>query len=235
MGIDPTVGTTVRAPAVSPSTTAMLPGVAVTLPAAQGHGFRWNTPQLQQTQPQAGTGMPTTVNSAMGPRRGAGIANPNSAIVYDPQQGSYVNGHHPTRPPVQPAFPTGSARPITAIPSPANPGWTQPVPIEGRQQVVAPAGGQIVPPVRGVYASPAPMPSAPTTAPSAVRPSAGVGQAGAGQAGTSRGGGWAPAQSSAGSAPAGGAGHGGPAPTGGGGAAGAGHSTPTGGAASGHH
>ena len=234
MGIDPTVGTTVKAPGVSPSTAAMLPGVAVTLPAAQGHGFRWSTPQPQQTQP--GTGMPATANSAMGPRRGAGTANPNSAIVYDPQQGSYVNGHRSTRPLVQPAFPTGSARPITANPSPANPGLTQPVPIEGRQPVVGPVGGQgIVHPNRGVYASPVPAPSTPNITPSPARPSAGVGQGGTGQAGASHGGGWAPAQGNTGSAPAGGAGHGGPAPTGGGGAAGGGHSAPTGGAASGHH
>jgi hypothetical protein len=184
--------------------------------------------------------MPAAANSAMGPRRGAGTANPNSAIVYDPQQGSYINGHRSTRPLVQPAFPIGSARPFNVNPSPAtpaaNPGLTQPVPIEGRRPVVSPVGGQgIVPPVRGVYASPAPAPSTPNNNPSAVRPSAGVGQAGTGQAGASHGGGWAPAQGNTGSAPAGGAGHGGPAPTGGGGAAGGGQSAPTGGAASGHH
>jgi hypothetical protein len=231
LGINPTTGTTVNVPGISPSTTAMLPGAPVALPAAQSHGFRWNTPQ-----PQVGTGIPATANTAPGSRR-TGTTNPNSGIVYDPQQGSYVNGRRTTRPLVQPAFPAGPARPVTLAPSLANPaansGLTQPVPVEGRQPVVGPVGGQgMVQPNSGVYASPRPVPSTPNNTPPGARPTGGVGQAGTSQAGTSHGGGWAPAESHASSAPAGGAGHGGPA---GGGTAGGGHSAPAGGGTTGGH
>jgi hypothetical protein len=197
LGIDPTVGTTVNAPGINPSMTAMLPGPIVALPAAQTHGGRWNTPQ-----PQAGTGIRTTANSALGPRRGAGTTNPNSAIVYDPQQGNYINGHPASRPIVRPAF-LGSPAGNTTFASPAansnaNPALTQPVPVEGRRPVAGAVEGQgYVQPNPGVYAAP-PRPTTPSTNNNSTAPHPG---GNTGQAGTSHGGSWAPAESHTSSAP----------------------------------
>lgn len=211
LGINPSSGTTVKAPRVSPSTAMMLPGAAVSVPASQGHGFTWSSPQ-----PQAVAGTGAAANPALGPRHG-GRTHPNAAIVYDPQQGSYINGQRTTRPTVQPAFPgaaptTNNVSPVT-VGRPANPNAFQPVPVEGR----TPAGGVTTGedpsgPNRSVYASPPPAGQTPNNNSNGPRPSGGVGQVGTSPAGSGHGGGWAPAESHSSSPPAGGGGGGHNAP-----------------------
>jgi hypothetical protein len=211
LGMNPLGGATVKAPRVSPSTAMMLPGAAVSVPASQRHGFSWSSPQ-----PQAGTGTSASANPTLGPRHG-GSANHNSAIVYDPQQGGYINGQRPPKPIVQPAFP-GAAPTTNNVSSvragrPADPNAFQPVPVEGR----TPAGGvtsgqEPFRPSRGVYASPPPSNQTPNNNSTGSRSGGGAGQVGASQTGSSRGGGWAPAEGHASSPPAGGGGGGHSAP-----------------------
>ena len=204
--INPTTGTTVNAPGISPSTAAMLPGTAVALPAAQSHGFQVNT-----AQPQVGLGVSGAVTVAPGLQR-TGRTNPNSSIVFDPQQGAYINGRRPARPPVQPAFPASPAGANTVTTPAANPGSIQPVPVEGRPPTAGPVEGPgVVRQSPGVYASPAPMLSTPASNSTGARPSGG-----AVQAGTTHGGAWAPAESHASPPPAGGGHSAPPAPSGGG-------------------
>ena len=170
-------------------------------------------------------------------------ATPNSAIVYDPQQDSYVNGHRVTTP--QPI-----ARPrqqgASALTTPAaNPGLIQPVPVGSReasgrpvenQGLLQPNPAMGASPIRPVpvgprmgsaqahshYAAPAIpailLPSRAFRTNSDPRSASGRRPSG----GSHVGGGGAPAGGHSGSAPAGG-GHAGGAPAGGGGASGGHH------------
>jgi len=208
--INPTTGTPVNTPGVNPSTTTMLPGAATALPASQMQGWQ----QGSYAQPQVGTGIGGGVNNSLGSQRG-NASNPNSSIIYDPQQGSYINGHQVTRPIVQPAFPTSPAGVNTNTPAGTNPGWTQPVPVGGGQQSASPGQGQgVVQSYPGVYSSPRPTPSAPSSGSTGSQPAAG-------QQGTSHGGGWSSGGSHSSAAPSGGGGHSGP--SGGGSSGGGGH------------
>jgi hypothetical protein len=206
LGVNIASGTMVSAPRVNPSTTPMLPGIPAAFPAAQVNGSQWTV-----SRPEAGgtwaSASPSS-HTPLGPRRGAGSVN--SAIVYDPQQGSYINGHHSTPPLVQPAFPPEKAQPATgnswAVSPAQTPDSTQPFPNEGQQQVGAPLGGLgYAQPAQGVYAAPPPAAAAPGIN-GGARSGAGTGQTGtghAGSAGTNRGAAWTPA---------GGAGHSSPPP-----------------------
>ena len=228
LGINPTTGTNVNAPAINPSAAVMLPGPVVTPPTSQRHGFSWNSPQ-----PRTATGIAASPNAVSGPRRG-GTTNHNSSIVYDPQQGTYVNSGHAASPVTQPASPVVPPLANTITPGVVNPRphptSTQGVPIEGRQRVVMPPVQQEpVRPHPGVYAPMRPLTPTPTTPPAAnanttpARPSGGVsaGQAGSAQPGANRGGGWAPAARSTSPPPSsGGGGHNSPPPSGGGAASG---------------
>ncbi|HXW15001.1 MAG TPA: DUF6600 domain-containing protein, partial [Terriglobia bacterium] len=147
--VNPTSGTMVREPGVTPTTAAMLPGPAGSLPAAQS--FRGNP-----AQPSVGAGISATAMSSSGPIHVG--ATPNSAIVYDPQQNSYTNGYRGTKPAVQPAFPASPAGPST-LTLPANPGLVQPVPAGSREtneQAVVNQGGNQLNPPGTYYARPAP-------------------------------------------------------------------------------
>ena len=124
LGVNPTTGERVSEPGIIPTTAAKLPGPAVSLPAAQSQGFRGNPAHAP-----VGAGIPTTATTSPGARH-AGAATPNSAIVYDPQQDSYVNGHRVTTPHESPASPAGASAPTTPA---ANPGLIQPVPVGSRE------------------------------------------------------------------------------------------------------
>ncbi len=222
LGVNFTSGTKVSAPRVDPSTTAMLPGAPVAFPASQNHSPQWTVSRPQTGGPWASA--PTS--TPLGPRRGAGMSNRDPSIVYDPQQGAYVNGHHSASPVVQPAFPSEKTRPVPggswAVSPTATQAPVQPSPTPGQQQVVPPLGGQGHPPSRqGVFAAPPPITSTPGNS-GGPRPEAGgsaqqaTSQAGGASAGTNRGSPWAPAGGQPGTnrggtgAPSGGAGH--PAP-----------------------
>ncbi len=223
LGISPITGTSVKAPRGDASNLAMLPGPAVALPASQGHGFSWSSPQ---PQPQPGSGIASSPESASGPRRPT--TNHHSSIVYDPQQGTYVNSRRTASPITQPASPSSSGN--VMAPSAANPrsqpNSNQPIPVEGRQPIVSsPVQQEPGRSNAGVYAPPRPAASTSNTSPtpnsssSSTQPSGG-----AGQAGTNRSGGWAPAAGRA-SSPSAGGGHSSlpPASPAGGGAAAAHH------------
>jgi hypothetical protein len=191
LGVNPTEGAKVKEPGIMPSLAAKLPGPAVSLPAAQRHGFGGNSAHAP-----AGAGIAATPTTSPA-LRNAGATNPNAAIVFDPQQDSYINGHRAVKPQGLPASPPGTS----ALAKPAaNPGLIQPVPVSGREQNARPAEGPgISPPNPEVSASPTRPVAAPRTSgnPSASRPSGSVGQ-------TSGSHGGAPAGGHAASAPAGG-------------------------------
>lgn len=209
LGINPMTGTSVKAPRGDASNVAMLPGPVVALPASQGHGFSWSSPQ-----PQPGSRIAISSDPTSGPRHHT--TNHHSSIVYDPQQGTYVNSRRTASPTTQPASPSLSGNALA--PSAANPGShpnsNQPIPVEGRQ----PIGSSPVQPEPGrsntsVYAparqaaSTSSTASTPTNSSNSTQPSGG-----AGQAGTNRSGGWAPAAGRASSPSAGGGGHSTPPP-----------------------
>jgi hypothetical protein len=233
LGVSFASGSKVSAPRVDPSTTAMLPGAPVAFPASQNHSPQWTV-----SRPQPGVRWASApAQSPLGPRRGAGMGNRDPSIVYDPQQGAYVNGHHSAPSVVQPAFPSEKTRPVPGgswAVSPTVPqAPVQPSSKPGQQQVVPPPGGQgYTQPRQGVYASPLPA-TPPSNNPNGSHPSAGAGQPGTGQAGgaqagSNRGGGSTPAGGQAGNNNRGGAW----APAGG---AAGNNAPPSGGTASGKH
>ncbi|MGA3328496.1 MAG: DUF6600 domain-containing protein [Terriglobia bacterium] len=239
LGVNPTTGERVSEPGIIPTTAAKLPGPAVSLPASQSQGLRRNPAPTP-----VGANIPTTATTVPRPRH-VGAA-PNSAIVYDPQQDTYVNGHRVTTPHQSPESPAGASALTTPA---ANPGLIQPVPVGSREPSGRPVENQgLLPPNPAMGASPMrPVPATPrmgsapsgnsnTYAPPANlgNPSARQGSSGpisdsprvrvgGGQAGESHvGRGGAPAGGHIGSAPAGG-GHAGAAPAGGGSASGGHH------------
>ncbi|HMD84432.1 MAG TPA: DUF6600 domain-containing protein [Terriglobia bacterium] len=224
LGINPTSGQRVKEPGIIPSTAAELTAPAVSLPAAQSHGFRG-----EPAHAPLGAAIPTTATSSPGTLHHS-AAPPNSTIVYDPQQDRYINSHRPMTP-QQPPVSRPEASTLTTPAS--NPGQIQPVPVgsRGPSGQAAENQGTIQPNPAGIsYARPAP--SAPNSNPSGGRVAEGVGQPSGSHVrgeGSSAGG-------HAGSAPAGG-GHISSAPAGGGGGGGGGHAGGggSGGASSGGH
>ena len=151
--VNPAAGTMVNEPGVTPATTAMLPGPAGSRPAAESHRLRGNPAQAS-----VGAGIPATATTPSGSRHD-GSATPNSAIVYDPQQNSYTNGHHPAKPQVQPAFPASPAGTSTFTVPAANPGFIQPAPAGSRSPITHPAenhGSSAPVPGGNYYVRPAP-------------------------------------------------------------------------------
>ena len=242
LGFSPTVGERVKDPGITPAASAFLPGPAVARPPMQGPGRRGN-PSVAPFGDSRSTAGP------LPPRvRRPGAANPDSTIVYDPEQNRYINSHRPTR--AQES--TGPATAASGFHTPTNnPAMIQPVPVTGRDSsgravesnpynqpnpeigtrptrpvpVVPRTGGA---PQGYPYAAPAnpstakPAPSAPTGNAYGGRPSGNVGT----PSGSHTGGG----SSSGSSFNPGGGGHAGG--SGGGGHAGA---PPSGGAGGGHH
>jgi hypothetical protein len=204
--INPTTGTAAKEPGITPSSAAMLTGPAVSLPASQSHGLQGNA-----TQPLAGGSIPATATTSTGSRNAAGAMPSNPAIVYDPQQDSYVNGHRVTKPLVQPTFPPSTAGASTFPQPGANPGLIQPVPV-GSNASSAPSVQN-----QGLVPTNPPTSSSPWQGASARNGNShGVQSAGGGgQTGGSHGSGaWAAAGGHSGSAQSGG-GHAGSAPSGG--------------------
>jgi hypothetical protein len=203
LGFIPTNGENVKAPGIVPTTAAMLPGPAVSLPAAESQGFRGNPAYAP-----GGRGIPTTATASPGSRH-ANAAPPNSAIGYDAQQGSYVNGHRVTTPHEATASPAGAS----AVTTPAsNPGLIQPVPVGSRAPSARPAENQVpLQPNPAGYSFARQGPSGTNSNPSGCRTAGSGSQA----SGNHVGGGGAPAGGSSGFAPSGG-GHAG-APSAGGG------------------
>jgi len=211
--VNPATGTMVKEPGITPAMAALLPGPAGSLPAAQSYGFRGNP-----AQPPIGAGISAMTTRSSGSRH-VGATTSNSAIVYDPQQGSYINnGHRATKPQVQPAFPVSPAGASTLTPPATNPGLIQPAPAGSRETNVRPTENQgsiQAIPTGNYYVRPAPL--APNSNLSGGRAAGGGGQtvdSHVGGGGASTGGHFS-------SAPAGG-GHAGGAPAGGG-SAGGGH------------
>ncbi len=206
LGVNIVDGSRVSAPRVIPSTSAMLPGSPSAFPAGQGAGSHWTVSRPES----GGTWVSTSTQTPLGPRRGAGSVNSNPAIVYDPQQGSYINGHHSAPAPVQPSFSSEKSQPVTgrswAASHSSTPGLGQPNPNEGQRQVATPVGGRgYAQPVQGVYAAPPAAATVPANK-EAPRPGEGAGQGGTGHAasapaGTNHGAAWAPAAGAAHSAP----------------------------------
>jgi hypothetical protein len=127
LGINPTTGELVKDPGVTPSLTARLPGTAVSLPAA-----RSQTSQGKVAHAQAGARSQAIATPSPGSRN-PNTPGRNSAIVYDPQKDSYVNGYRVSPPQQSTTTRNGSSAPT---PSNWNPGVVQPVPVTGR----APSG-----------------------------------------------------------------------------------------------
>ena len=212
--VNPATGTMVKEPGITPATAAMLPGPAGSLPAALSHRWRGNP-----AQPSAEAGIPATAMTSSGSRN-AGATTHNSAIVYDPQQGSYINsGRRATKPVVQPTSPGSPPGASTLTLPAATPGLIQPVPAGSREQNLRPAENHgTIQPIPGGNYYVRPAPPSPNNNPSGGRVAGGGGQA----AESHVGGGGASVGSHYSSAPAGG-GHAGGAPAGGGGTGGGHH------------
>ncbi|MGO8791987.1 MAG: DUF6600 domain-containing protein [Terriglobia bacterium] len=193
LAINPTTGEMVREPGIVPSIAAKLPGPAVPRPAALSHGSR-----VIPAGGAAGAGNPSVVMASPGLRNGS-AAPPNSTIVYDPQQDSYINGHRATTPQPSPAPRVGAS---AFTPPVSSPGLIQSAPVGngemsgqpaenpafGRPRS-APGAGPIgsVPPMRG-YAYAAPSSSSSPSAkqgPSVPNSSVSGGRTGGSQAGES--------------------------------------------------
>jgi hypothetical protein len=211
LGINPTTGNVVKEPGIVPSMAAKLPGQAVSLPAAQ-------SPWLRPGRAPAEAGIPATASTSPGLRQ-AGATHSNAAIVYDPQENSYVNGRRVTKPQGPPASPSGAS----ALDKPAeNSGLVQPVPVGSREPSARPTEDPGQNPGTGVsMAKPAPAGPRgnadphPANSSAGQEPSAPRTGGGGGQGARSHGGGSAPAQGHSSSAPSGG-GHASSAPAGGG-------------------
>jgi len=242
LGINPTTGQRVQAPGIIPSTTAKLAGPAVSLPAAQSQVFRG-----EPARAPAGAALPGTATSSPGSLQRS-AAPPNSTIIFDPQQDSFINSNR-----VKITQQAPSSRPdASALTKPRlNPGQVQPVPAGSlgpsgqaaeiqRNTELNPAGNS--------YARPAP--SLPNSNPSPVRAAGGGGEvsgshstsagpyAGGHSSSASSGGGHA-ASASSGGGGGGGGGHAASASSGGGGGGGggghAGGGSGGGGSTGGHH
>jgi hypothetical protein len=216
LGISPTSGERVKAPGIIPTTTAKLPGPAVSSPAALTRSFRGNTPHVavganNQSTPTTGTSHPAVrtgvANTTTSGPAHVTVVTPNSAIVFDPERERYINGPHVSTTPASPtSLPAG--RPLTA-PS-ANHGPYQPVPVGSHDSVARPLENhEALPPTPAGnpfvrQAPPAPRSDAPVT-----RPAGSVSPPG----GSHVGGGSPPAPSHPTPPPAGG-GHPGAAPGG---------------------
>ena len=124
LGINPTTGETVKDPGITPLLAARLPGPAVSLPAARSQSL-----QGKPARPPDGANGQTMATSSQESRRPR-TAGHNSAIVYDPQQESFVNGYHVTTPQQSAAPRAGSSAPTAPAPNPAR---VQPVPVTGRE------------------------------------------------------------------------------------------------------
>ena len=133
LNVNPTTGERVREPGIIPTMAAKLTGPTVSSPAALGQGLRGNPAQAP-----AGGGIPTTARTSPGSRH-VGAAPPNSTIVYDPQQDSYVNGHRVMKPQGPPTAPAGASATINPA---VNPGLNQPVPVGSREQEGRPVEDQ---------------------------------------------------------------------------------------------
>ncbi len=223
LGINPTTGEKVREPGITPSMAAKLPGMAVPRAAAQSHGFQ-STPARGAVE----AGAPTIVTTSPG-LRNSSATRPNSTVVYDPQDGSYVNGHRVTAP-QPPASPAGASAFTPAV---SGPGLIQPMPLGSSETSGRPAENPVfgqprsapgsrpivsVPPARGFgYSAQPSAGSQPAKqGPSVPNGNASGGRSGGSQAGESHVSGGASSGGHASSAPAGG-GHAG------GGSAGGGH------------
>ncbi len=213
LGVNPTAGEKVQEPGIVPSLAGKLPGRAVSLPAARGQGLRGNSERA------AAVAVIPTAPTTSPELRHAGATNPNSPIVYDPQEDSYVNGRRAVRPPRALASPGGS---VSANPA-SNPGLMLPAPVgsgeaKGRQtegqgltQPDAEVGaGPVRPgpePLRGGESSaPRSNPVSPSARPSPAGHNGNSSGSGS-QAGGSHGGGGAPAAPHPSAAPSGGGGH----------------------------
>jgi hypothetical protein len=222
--VNPTTGERVRAPGVTPSLAARLPGRAVPASAPQSQGFHGNSVQA----PGGATASTAATTPSRSPR--SGVAPPNSTIVYDSQQDRYVNGHRVT---AQEA--PASRREATAPFAPApNPGFIQPAPGANQERTgtspesagfrTGTAPGDANPsysvPARAGTLSSRQEPSAPRNSGSEVRAVGGNGQAGgnhpwATAPSTTHAAPSSPASSGGGGHPSGGGGGGGGAPAGG--------------------
>jgi len=126
-GVNPTTGERIKDPGIAPTPAAKLPGLAVSLPASRSRG----TAARPSTVLNAGPAAPSGSQNSQAPRH-------HSAIVYDPQQGTYVNSFRVT-PQREPAPPTGSSTSTTPgakfgsfQPAPAPPPVTRDQPAETR-------------------------------------------------------------------------------------------------------
>jgi hypothetical protein len=150
--INPTAGEKVKEPGITPSLALKLPGRLVSLPSAQGQGALGNSAHAA-----AGAALPAGPTSSPGLRH-AGAANPNSPIVYDPQEDSYVNGRRATNPQGPPAPSPGANVPA----KPANSGLILPAPVGSGEANGRQAEGQGLrqpnPEVGAGPARPAPVP-----------------------------------------------------------------------------
>jgi hypothetical protein len=190
--LNPTSGERVKAPGIIPSTAAKLTGPALSSPAAQSVGF-----QVNPGHAPVGAGIPNTATTSPGAPH-AGVAPPNAAIVYDPQQDRYVNNHPVVTPQESPASPAAG---VSTLSTPAaNPGPIQPMPVGSREPTGRAAENQgLVQPNPAGYSFAKQGPSGANSNPSG-------GRVGGGQAGGSHVGGGGPTSG----------GHPGPAPAGGG-------------------
>jgi hypothetical protein len=207
LGFSPTTGDQVRDPGIIPTTMAKLPGPAVPFAAAQNRSF-----QGRPGHAPVGADSSTTATAARGSRR-TDAATPNSAIVYDPRQDSYINGHRATKPQTSPASPAAPS----ALTTPAsNSGLVQPVPVGSREPNGRPVENQ------GVFQQNPTEYSFAKQAPSGSNSNSPKSRGGEVPTGGSHAGGGTPSGGHVSSAPAGG-GHAAAAPAGGGGASGGHH------------
>jgi hypothetical protein len=215
LGFSPTSGERVKEPGIIPSMAAKLPGPVVSSPTTEGRGYAGTPAHAPAKSGIASTATPGSPHPAdragapSAPTPGsphAGEVPPNSSIVYDPQQGRYVNSHRVVTPP--PPAPPAPAKGLTA--PAANPGLYPPVPAGSRVPNARPLEnpGPFQPnPAANSYAKPAPSPL--RSEPRESRPAGSVSPT----SGSHVGGGTPPAGSHPSAAPAGG-GHPGAAPGG---------------------
>jgi translation initiation factor IF-2 len=129
ISINPSTGERVQEPGITPTIAAKLTGQAVSLPAAQSPGWRGNVGHR---------GAADATASSPGARP-VGASTPDAAIVYDAQEGRYINGRRAATPPPSASRPASQTTESGLVPS-APVGAV--VPTEGGEQEARPTESQ---------------------------------------------------------------------------------------------